>query len=68
MFIDQPGISCSCLEAKIAMHPYYYLLGDSLEILFEGKSQGYPPGDIVLTSRYKWSYQTPYHFLCGDIR
>lgn len=65
---DQPGISCNCPEAKIVMHPYYYLLGDSLEILSEGKSQGCPPEDVVLTSRYKWSCQTLYHFLCGGIR
>jgi len=65
---DQSGISCNCLEAKVPMYLYYYLLGDSLEILIEGKSQGYLPGDVVMTSRYKWSYQTLYHFFSGDIR
>lgn len=60
---DQPAIPCNCLEAKISMHPYYYMLRDSLEILLEGKSQGYPPGEVVLAGRYKWSYQTLYQTL-----
>lgn len=37
---DQSGILHKFSEAEIVMHPYWYLLGVSLEILFEGKSQG----------------------------
>lgn len=65
---DQPGMLHKCFEAEIVIHPYCYLLGVSSEILFEGKSPGYPTGDVVLSSGCKMSYQTRSCFLWGDSR
>lgn len=45
-------------DTSLSVHTCIHLLEDSLEILFEGKSQSYPPEDIALNSRYKWIYQT----------